>query len=74
MAWRIYGTPKLRIIPTRDHGPFAVGTQESADGVEGGDEFLGVGDVESVLGAFAHGDDEDVAVVFVHGEGGFIDY
>ena len=69
-----YSTPKLRIVAFGDHFSFTIRPQSRSDEVESCDQLLTVGRVESVFGAFAHCDDEDVAVVAVEGQVWLVDY
>lgn len=69
-----YSTPKLRIVAFGDHCSFTIRPQSRSDEVESCDQLLTVGRVESVFGAFAHCDDEDVAIVAVEGQVWLVDY
>jgi hypothetical protein len=62
-----HSTPELRIIPFGDHRPLTIRPQSRSDEIESRNQFLAIGRVQSVFGAFAHCDDEDVAMVAVEG-------
>jgi hypothetical protein len=68
-----HGTPELGIVAFGYQRPFGIRAKNFPHGVEGVDELLGVGAVDPVLGRFAHGDDENVAIVPVDGEVGLVD-
>jgi hypothetical protein len=62
-----YGTPKFSIITPGNHSSLAVWSQCCSHEIEGFDQSLAVRGIQSVLWRFAHGDDEDVAIVAVEG-------
>jgi hypothetical protein len=60
-----YSAPKLGIIAPSNHSSLTVWSQCCSHEVESADQFLTVCGVQSIFWSFAHGDDEDVAIVAV---------
>jgi len=69
-----YSAPKLRIIASSNHSSLTVLSQRSSDEIESCDESLAVAGVQSILWGFAHGDDEDVAIVTIECQIRLVDY
>lgn len=65
MLLSTYGTPELSIVAFSDHCSLTVWAQSSPYKIEGFDESLAIVGVQSILWRFAHGDDEDVAIVAI---------
>jgi hypothetical protein len=61
-------TPKLRPLPPSNHRPLTVRSQRRPHKIKSTDKSLTIRGIQAVFWGFAHGDDEDVAIVAVEGE------
>jgi type IV secretory pathway VirB10-like protein len=61
-------TPKLRPLPPSNHRPLTVRSQRRPHKIKSTDKSLTIRRIQAVFWGFAHGDDEDVAIVAVEGE------
>jgi hypothetical protein len=69
-----YSTPKLSIVTSSNNSPFTILAQSSPHEVKCPNEFLAIAGVQSILWRFAHGDNEDVAIVAIERKIGVVDY
>ena len=74
MVLSTYSAPEFGIIAFGDHSSLAIWAQRSPHKVECFDKFLAIAGVQSILWRFAHGDDEDVAIVAIEGKISVVDY
>lgn len=74
MVRSTYRAPKLGIITSRYDSSLTIWAQSSSNEIECFDQFLAIAGVQSILWRFAHGDDEDVAIVALECKVSFVDY
>ena len=60
-----YSTPKLGVVTSSNNSSFAILAQSGSYEIESSDEFLAIAGVQSILWRFAHGDNEDAAIVAI---------
>jgi hypothetical protein len=69
-----YSTPKLGIVTSGNHSSLAILAQSSSYEIECSNEFLAIAGVQSIFWRFAHGDNEDVAIVAIERKIGIVNY
>lgn len=69
-----YSAPKFSIVTSGNHSSLTILTQSRSYEVECSDEFLAIAGVQSIFRRFAHGDDEDVAIVPIERKVSIVDY
>ena len=62
-----YRAPELCIVTLGNYSTLTVRSEDLSNSVEGTNELLSIGNGQSVLWCFAHGDDKNVAIVAVKG-------